>query len=92
MRSYLFGFCALSVVLALVSCKGSEMVKAQEDFAVKTCACKDVACIKGVQQEQDTWVTKNGQSGVGSESDGEKIAAANKKMTDCADKIISAAH
>ena len=66
------------------------MVQAQEDFANKTCACKDIACIKGVQKEQEDWVAKNGQGGVGSESDGEKVNAANKKMTDCANKIISA--
>ncbi len=84
---------ALSTValFALGGCsKGGELVKAQEDFATKTCACPDIACLKKVSDEQTAWAAKNGSAAAGSESDGEKLAAAAKKMTECFAKISAA--
>ena len=41
-------------------CSGNKLVKAQEEFATKACACKDIACVKALQKEQAAWVAKNG--------------------------------
>jgi hypothetical protein len=86
-----FAGIGLVAVAAAVGCNkgGGEMVKAQEGFADKVCACTDVECVKGVQKEQEEWVSKHGQSGIGSEADAEKIAAANKRLQDCAMKVLS---
>lgn len=76
--------------LAIGCSKGGELVKAQEDFANKTCACPDIACLKKLSEEQAAWAAKNGSAAAGSESDGEKLAAASKKMTECFTKISAA--
>ena len=79
--------------LALNACKGggAEIVKAQEKFADDACACKDLDCVKKVQADQQKWVTEHGAAATGSEEDAEKIAAANKKLTDCVTKLASGA-
>jgi len=78
--------------LALNACKGggAELVKAQEKFAEDACACKDLECVKKVQAEQQKWVAEHGAAATGSEEDAEKIAAANKKLTDCVTKLATA--
>lgn len=82
---------ATVALFALAGCsKGSELVKAQEDFANKTCACADIACLKKVSEEQAAWAAKNGSAAAGSEDDGEKLGAAAKKMTECFTRISAA--
>jgi len=78
--------------LALSACKGggAELVKAQEKFAEDACACKDLECVKKIQAEQQKWVAEHGAAATGSEEDAEKIAAANKKLTDCVTKLATA--
>src|SRR5256885_225623 len=73
----------LSLLVAACGHKGGEFVKAQEGFADRVCACSDVDCVKAVQKDQDDWVTKHGEASVGSEEDGAKVQAANKRLTDC---------
>lgn len=85
------GTCA-AVACLVLACKGGAdaMVKAQEDFANKVCACSDMDCIKKVQTEQEEWVKKNGSAAVGgNESDQEKMTASAKKMSDCITKIAT---
>ena len=45
-------------------------------------------CVKAVQKEQDDWVKQHGDAAVGSEEDGAKVTAANKRLTDCATKVL----
>lgn len=88
----IFGI-VLVVMVASILCLscgggGGEMVKAQEGFADKACACKTIDCIKGVQQEQVTWVTEHGQAGIGNEEAAAKIEAANTRLSECIQKIV----
>jgi hypothetical protein len=70
---------------------GNEMVEAQERFADKACACKDLACIKAVQDEQNAWVAQHGGVAVGDEDSYAKIEAANKRLSECIQQVVSAA-
>ena len=65
-----------------------EAVKAQEEFANRACACSDIACIQGIQEEQAEWMKENGADLLGAdEEDAQRITAATEKMAKCAQDI-----
>lgn len=69
---------------------GDEMVKAQEGFADKACACQDLDCIKAVQAEQNAWVAQHGGAAMGDEESYAKIETANKRLSECIQKVVAA--
>jgi len=89
-RVLMLSFGLVAVATLGLGCKGGEMLKAQEGFANKVCACKDIACVRKVQKEQEAWVKKHGEAAVGNEEMAKKMNAVNKKMTDCIKKIVAA--
>ena len=81
-RAAMMACAVLFAATAAVGCGGGdEMVAAQEGFADKACACKDLDCIKAVQNEQSAWVAKHGGAAMGDEESYVKIEAANKRLT-----------
>jgi hypothetical protein len=79
---------------ALIACDsgGAEYVKKMEEFAEKSCACKDVDCTTKVSKEQADWLTANTEKASKlSADDAEKVAAAGTKMADCITKQATAA-
>jgi hypothetical protein len=63
-----------------------------EEFADKSCACKDVDCTTKVSKEQADWLTANAEKASKlSADDAEKVAAAGTKMADCITKQASSA-
>ena len=90
--SCVFVLCLFALALFTACGGGGEAaVKAQEGFADKACACQDIECVKGVQAEQAAWVAQNGEAMRGSEEDGAKIEAANRKLSECIQKIVQKA-
>ena len=80
--------------LALAACDGGagEYVKKHEEFAEKTCACKDVECQTKVQKEQADWLAKNAETAAKlDDKDAEKITAASSKMAECVTKMATEA-
>jgi hypothetical protein len=78
---------------ALTACDGGgEYVKHMEEFAEKTCACKDAECTTKVAKEQADWLTANADKAAKlSSDDAEKVGAAGTKMAECATKIATEA-
>lgn len=78
---------------ALTACDGGgEYVKKMEEFADKTCACKDADCTVKVTKEQADWLAANAEKATKlSSGDAEKVTAAATKMTECATKIATEA-
>lgn len=69
---------------------GADYVKKMEEFAEKSCACKDAACATKLAQEQADWLSKNAQTASKlSAKDAEKIGAATTKMSECVTKIAT---
>ncbi len=69
---------------------GAEYVKHMEDFAAKTCECKDADCTAKVAKEQADWLAANAEKASKlNEDDAEKITAAGTKMAECATKIAT---
>ena len=75
-----------SLVVSGCTSESSKMLEAQEAFADEACACKDAKCIQSVHKKQRAWIKEHGATAVGSESDLEKIEAANKRLMDCVTK------
>lgn len=84
--------CAAILVVSLAACGGGgdAMVEAQEGFADKTCACQSFDCVKAVQEEQNAWVAKHGGAAMGDEDTYSKIEAANKRLSECIQRIVAA--
>ncbi|MBL4684449.1 MAG: hypothetical protein JKY37_07660 [Nannocystaceae bacterium] len=80
------------IALPTLACDsgGAEYVKKMEEFAEKSCACKDAECTTKVTKEMGEWVTKNQEivSKV-KPDDTEKLTAATTKMTECMTKIAT---
>jgi hypothetical protein len=77
----------------LAACDGGgEYVKHMEEFADKTCACKDVECTTKVAKEQSDWLAAHAEDAAKlSSDDAEKVGAAATKMGECATKIATEA-
>jgi hypothetical protein len=75
-------------LLALPACKGGEVVAKTKEFADKTCACKDMECVTGVQKEMAEWAEKN-KDVQGTESQANEIAEHGKRMAECVQKLAA---
>lgn len=81
---------AFAALAGPAGCSAGEALKAQAGFKDKICACADMACVKGVQKEQEAWIKEQGQAHLGaSESDYEKLQAIEKEMSECLQKIVA---
>jgi hypothetical protein len=87
---------AIVITLGLVACKKSGVDGAldkMEGFKNKVCACKDQACIEGVQKEMGEWMEKNAdlkdkKPTAAQEKRGEAIF---KDLEACSEKIMKGA-
>ncbi len=81
-------------LFALSACDsgGGEYVKKMDEFAEKTCACKDVECTTKVTTEQAEWLSANAEKASKLDAkDAEKVTAASTKLAECTAKIATEA-
>jgi hypothetical protein len=88
-RTKLFFGTMILATVALAGCGKNKLVKATEDYADKTCACKDMDCVK---KETDAYgkVVDESKDSRGSDDDVKAIEAAGKKASDCITKLATA--
>ncbi|MDX2419414.1 MAG: hypothetical protein QNK19_18285 [Xanthomonadales bacterium] len=65
-----------------------KVIKAQEGFADKACACNTIACVKKVQEEQNAWVAAYGHTVTGNDETVAQLEAANKRLSECILKVV----
>jgi len=83
---------SVAVFAICAACGGAdEAIAAQQGFADKACACADIECVKGVQEEQNAWVAEHGGAAIVSEDDAAKLEEINKKLTECVTKVVQKA-
>jgi hypothetical protein len=88
-RTKLFFGSMIFALVALAGCGKNKLVKATEDYADKTCACKDMDCVKK-ETEAYSKVVDESKDSRGSDDDVKAIEAAGKKASDCVTKIATA--
>ncbi len=84
----ILGGSAVLAVLALAGCSKNKAVVFAEEYADKTCACKDADCVKRVSEEMGK---KAGEmkDARGSADDAKLVESAMKRGVDCAAKLAA---
>ena len=83
----LAGLLSITAVLFLAGCGKNKSVLAMEEFAEKTCACKDAKCLADLSKDQAAMTKATQENPPTSEGDAKAYAAASTKMVECQTKI-----
>lgn len=90
MKKMMFGaFMALGFSMT-AGCGGGDLGAKMAGFADQACACKDTACLEGVQKEITAFIEAN-KSSAPSEADQKAMMGSMTKLAECAGKLAAGA-
>ena len=88
-KALLFSFGLAGLLLGAAAC-GSDPVKDMEGIANEMCACKDAACIKGIEEKLNKLGEKYKDTKDISADDQKKLMGLAMKAAECGQKIMQA--